>query len=115
MTELETPQLAIDVTPAARARIRTLLDENHCDGGLRIGVVGGGCSGLSYKFKLESAPRPTDNVFRYEDVTVFIDPKSYVYLKGLTLDYTQSLMESAFVFRNPNAKKHCSCGKSFLA
>jgi iron-sulfur cluster assembly protein len=111
----ETEESAIQVTQEAVARIRKVLDQNHCEGGLRLGVVGGGCSGMSYKFKLESAPRPADKVFEYEGVRVFVDPKSYSYLKGLTLDYTESLMESAFVFRNPNAKKHCSCGKSFLA
>lgn len=105
----------IDVTPHAVARIRKLMDQHHCDGGLRLGVVGGGCSGMSYKFKLESRARPADQVFEYDGIKVFVDPKSYAYLKGLTLDYTESLMESAFVFRNPNAKKHCSCGKSFLA
>lgn len=111
MTETGTP---IQVTPAAIGRIRALLAKNQCDGGLRLGVVGGGCSGLSYKFKLETSPRPTDNVFDYEGVRVFVDPKSLVYLQGLTLDYTESLLESAFVFQNPNAKRHCSCGKSFL-
>ena len=111
MTETEAP---IQVTPAAIARIRRLLAQNQCDGGLRLGVVGGGCSGLSYKFKLEAAPRPSDNVLEYEGVRVYVDPKSLAYLKGLTLDYTESLLESAFVFQNPNAKRHCSCGKSFL-
>jgi iron-sulfur cluster assembly protein len=106
---------AIDLTPEAVARIRKLLEQNHCEGGLRLGVVGGGCSGMSYKFKLESAPRPSDQTFEYEGVRVFVDPKSFAYLRGLTLDYTESLLESAFIFRNPNAKKHCSCGKSFLA
>lgn len=111
MTGTDAP---IHLTPAAIARIRCLLDQNHCEGGLRLGVVGGGCSGLSYKFKLETAPRPADQVLDYDGVRVFVDPKSLSYLKGLTLDYTQSLMESAFVFENPNAKRHCSCGKSFL-
>jgi iron-sulfur cluster assembly protein len=104
----------IEVTPQAAKRIRTLLQQNHCDGGMRLGVVGGGCSGLSYKFKLEPTPRPTDQTFESDGVKVFVDPKSYEYLKGLTLDYTESLMENAFVFVNPNAKRHCSCGKSFL-
>jgi iron-sulfur cluster assembly protein len=113
MTETETD--SIEVTPSAVARIRTLLAEHNCEGGLRLGVVGGGCSGMSYKFKLEADPRPTDRTFEYDGVRVFVDPKSFAYLKGLTLDYTESLLESAFVFRNPNAKKHCSCGKSFLA
>jgi len=113
MPETETP--TIQVTSAAVAWIRKLLDQSHCEGGLRLGVVGGGCSGMSYKFKPEASPRPSDKVFEYEGVRVFVDPKSYAYLKGLILDHTESLFESAFVFRNPNAKKHCSCGKSFLA
>jgi iron-sulfur cluster assembly protein len=104
----------IDMTPQAAARVRTLLEKNQCTGGLRLGVVGGGCSGLSYKFKLENTPKATDQVFEYEGVKVFVDPKSFQYLDGMVLDYTESLMENAFVFRNPNAKRHCSCGKSFL-
>lgn len=104
----------IDVTPQAATQIRKLLEKHHCEGGLRLGVIGGGCSGLSYKFKLEEKPRPTDQIFQQDGVQVFVDPKSYEYLKGLTLDYTESLLESQFVFINPNAKRHCSCGKSFL-
>ncbi len=105
----------INVTPRAVERIRTLLETNHVQGGLRLGLVGGGCSGLSYKFKFEPEPRPDDNVFEFDGVRVFVDPKSYTYLEGLTLDYKESLMESQFVFENPNAQKTCSCGKSFLA
>jgi iron-sulfur cluster assembly protein len=104
----------IDVTPQAAQRIRTLLDKNQCVGGMRLGVVGGGCSGLSYKFKLEPQPKPTDSVYEHGGIKVFVDPKSHKYLDGMTLDYTESLMENAFVFVNPNAKRHCSCGKSFL-
>jgi iron-sulfur cluster assembly protein len=105
----------ISVTPKAVAKIRAMLEANHVQGGLRLGLAGGGCSGLSYKFKFESEPRPTDHVFEYDGVKVFVDPKSYAYLEGLTLDYHESLMESRFVFENPNAQKTCSCGKSFLA
>lgn len=105
----------IEVTPQAAARVRVLLNKNQCTGGMRLGVVGGGCSGMSYKFKLENAPKPTDQIFEHDGVKVFVDPKSFKYLDGMTLDYTESLMENAFVFINPNAKRHCSCGKSFLA
>jgi iron-sulfur cluster assembly protein len=103
----------IDITPKAVEKIRKTLEANHVEGGFRLGVVGGGCSGLSYKFKLEPQPRDTDNIFEYDGVKVFVDPKSYEHLKGMTLDFTETLMESAFVFHNPNAKKSCSCGKSF--
>lgn len=105
----------INVTAKAAARIRQLLQTHGVEGGFRLGLVGGGCSGLAYKFKLEPEPRPSDHVFEYDGVKVFIDPKSYTYLDGLTLDYRESLMESGFVFENPNAQKTCSCGKSFLA
>lgn len=103
----------INVTPKAIEKIRGLLEANQVQGGLRLGLVGGGCSGLTYKFKLESEPRPNDNVFEFDGVRVFVDPKSYTYLDGLTLDYKESLMESQFVFENPNAQQSCSCGKSF--
>ena len=103
----------IHVTPIAVEKVRDLLHKNHVIGGLRLGVGGGGCSGLAYKFKLENEPRPTDQVFEFDGVKLFIDPKSYEHLKGLTLDYHESLMERGFVFKNPNAKHTCSCGKSF--
>lgn len=104
----------IQVSPKAVSRIRQILQEHPGEAGLRLGVMGGGCSGLSYKFGLGSAPKPNDTVLAYDDVKVFVDPKSYTYLDGLTLDYAESLMESGFVFHNPNVKKSCSCGKSFL-
>jgi iron-sulfur cluster assembly protein len=103
----------ITVTDNARKRIRQLLEKHQCEGGLRLGVQGGGCSGMSYLFRLEPKPRATDHVFNFDDVRVYVDPKSYPYLDGLTLDFTESLMESAFVWHNPNAKRSCSCGKSF--
>lgn len=103
----------IHVTPKATARIRQMLEANQVQGGLRLGVVGGGCSGLSYKFKFESQPRPTDEVLEVDGVTLMVDPKSYEYLNGLTLDYFETLLESGFVFQNPNATKSCGCGKSF--
>ncbi len=105
----------ITVTPSAVERIRVLLKENNvADGGLRLGVVGGGCSGLTYKFKFETQSRPADQVFEVNGVTLMVDPKSYEYLDGMTLDYQVSLMEQAFVFQNPNATGSCGCGKSFI-
>lgn len=105
----------IDVTPAAVEKIRQLLIQNEVNGGLRLGIVGGGCSGLSYKFRFETKPRPNDNVFEVDGVTLMVDPKSYAFLDGLTLDFRNTLMEQAFVFHNPNATKSCGCGKSFMA
>lgn len=94
-------------------KIRQTLAKNQGAGGLRLGVVGGGCSGLSYKFAIEATPRVTDNVFEHNGVKVFVDPKSLAYLDGMELDFTESLVEQRFVFHNPNAQKSCSCGKSF--
>ena len=103
------------VTPKAVQKIREAFAKEGVTGGLRLGVLGGGCSGLSYRFKFNATPRPTDHIYQFEDVQVFVDPKSLVYLKGMTLDWKDSLIHSGFVFENPNAKKSCGCGTSFSA
>jgi iron-sulfur cluster assembly protein len=103
----------IQVTPRAASRIRQILTKEGVEGGLRLAVQGGGCSGLTYQFKIETSQRPTDHVFAVEGAKVLIDPKSLVYLDGLTLDYKESLIQSGFVIDNPNAQKTCSCGTSF--
>jgi len=105
----------IQVTPKAVAKIKQALVAHNLEGGLRLGVLGGGCSGLSYQFKFDRRARANDKVFEYDGVKVFVDPKSYLYLHGLTLDYQESLMQTGFVFENPNAKKSCGCGTSFVA
>lgn len=107
----------IQVTPKALEKIRQAFARHGAteDGGLRLGVQGGGCSGMSYLFRFEPKQRPNDNVYDFEGVRIFIDPKSLVYLKGVTLDYKESLIHSGFVFENPNAKKSCGCGTSFSA
>ncbi len=105
----------IQVTPKAVEKIRQAFLKQGVSGGLRLGVQGGGCSGLSYLIKFETQSRPTDKVFEFDDVKIFVDPKSMLYLEGLTLDYTETLMQSGFSFQNPNAKKSCGCGTSFTA
>jgi len=83
-------------------------------GGLRIGIKAGGCSGLSYTFAWEAVPRETDHVFESAGgARVFVDPKSFQYIKGTTLDYDTSLVSKGFIFNNPNAKSSCGCGTSF--
>jgi iron-sulfur cluster assembly protein len=105
----------VTVTPKAVEKIREAFAREGVNGGLRLGVLGGGCSGLSYQFKFDAKPRTTDNVLDFEDVKVFIDPKSLVFLDGMTLDWKDSLIHSGFVFENPHAKKSCGCGTSFSA
>ncbi|MFZ0706559.1 MAG: iron-sulfur cluster assembly accessory protein [Candidatus Korobacteraceae bacterium] len=106
----------ITVTEKALARIRSAMAKENIsptEGGLRLGVQGGGCSGLSYNIRFDTQPRERDRVFQYEDVRVFVDPKSFIYLHGMVLDYEETLMHQGFVFQNPNAKKACGCGTSF--
>ena len=105
----------IEVTPKAVEKIRQTFAKQGVAGGLRLGVLGGGCSGLSYQFKFDPKPRATDKVYEFDGVQVFVDPKSMVFLDGMTLDYKESLMQSGFAFENPNAKKSCGCGTSFTA
>jgi iron-sulfur cluster assembly protein len=105
----------VHVTPKAVQKIRAAFAREGVTGGLRLGVLGGGCSGLSYQFKFDSKARPTDHVFEFEEVKVFVDPKSMVFLDGMTLDWKDSLIQSGFVFENPHAKKSCGCGTSFSA
>ena len=106
----------VTVTPKAVQKIREAFAREGVAGGLRLGVLGGGCSGLSYQFKFDPKPRATDQVMKFEDdVQVFIDPKSMVFLDGMTLDWQDSLIHSGFVFDNPHAKKSCGCGTSFTA
>ena len=105
----------VTVTPKAIGKIREAFQREGVNGGLRLGVLGGGCSGLSYQFKFDVKPRPTDQILNFDDVKVFIDPKSLLFLDGMTLDWKDSLIQSGFVFENPNAKKSCGCGTSFSA
>ena len=105
----------IQVTPKAVSKIRQAFAKQGVDGGLRLGVLGGGCSGLSYQFKFETKPRPTDKVMEFDGDQVYVDPKSMLFLNGMTLDYHESLLQSGFAFENPNAKKSCGCGTSFTA
>lgn len=114
--ENKTEAPGIQVTPKALTKIRAAFaKEGIQDGALRLGVLGGGCSGLSYQFKFDAKERPNDKVLNFEGVKIVVDPKSFLYLHGMTLDYKETLMQSGFVFENPNAKKSCGCGTSFSA
>jgi iron-sulfur cluster assembly protein len=116
MTEQTATKPGINITEKALEHIRTAMAKEGIapeSGGLRLGVQGGGCSGLSYNIRFDTQPRERDRIFQYGDVRVFVDPKSFVYLSGMTVEWEETLMHKGFVFQNPNAKKSCGCGSSF--
>jgi len=101
------------ITEKATEKIKAILASQNKEGqGLRVKVVGGGCSGLQYKLDLDTQ-REGDKIFEQDGIKVFVDLKSFLYLHGTELDYTESLTGSGFTFRNPNAKMSCGCGQSF--
>jgi iron-sulfur cluster assembly protein len=106
----------LQVTAKAVKRIRMAMAKEGIspeEGGLRLGVMGGGCSGLSYSIKFDTQPRERDRIFEFDGVRVFVDPKSFLYLHGMTLDYEETLMRQGFNFINPNSTRSCGCGSSF--
>lgn len=105
----------IEVTDKAIAEVKKIMaSENHEPGsGLRVGVKGGGCSGLSYVLDFAKEPRPDDNVLEFDGIKIFLDPKSALYLKGTQLDFSGGLNGTGFTFVNPNAQRTCGCGSSF--
>ncbi len=107
----------IVLTTKAAQKVRELMKqpEQRDAKGLRVRVVGGGCSGLSYQLALERDAEPTDRVFESEGISIFVDPKSDLFVHGTEIDYQESLMGSGFQFKNPNATGSCGCGSSFSA
>ena len=122
---------AIEITKNALKRIRVAMAKegiSPVDGGLRVGITGGGCSGLSYNIRFDTKPRDRDRTFvfgegietpndpsRAQPVRIFVDPKSFLYLAGMVLDFEETLMRQGFNFINPNSTKSCGCGSSFSA
>lgn len=107
---------AIEITDKALIEIRRIIQNDPSAHGcmLRVMVVGGGCSGMSYKLGFDKQPpATTDKVFEREGVQVIIDAKSFLFLAGTVLDFTDGLNGTGFVFQNPNAKRSCGCGSSF--
>lgn len=103
----------INITDRAAEKIKQLLAAEKREGqGLRLKVVGGGCSGLQNKMDFD-APRAGDKVFEKDEAKVLVDMKSLLYLSGTELDYKEALMQSGFVLQNPNVKRSCGCGVSF--
>lgn len=106
-------KLKIEISDHAARKIEDLaVQDDRADCGLRVKVVGGGCSGLSYKMDLD-VPRDGDRVFEREQAKVIVDRKSFIYLRGTELDFSEALMDSGFKLTNPNVKRTCGCGSSF--
>ncbi|MBD3265865.1 iron-sulfur cluster insertion protein ErpA [bacterium] len=107
----------IQLTDKAAGEVKRLIEAQELPEGtgLRLGVKGGGCSGLTYSLNFDSEAKETDKVFESNGVQLFIDSKSFLYLAGTTLDYTDGLGGSGFIFNNPNATNSCGCGSSFSA
>jgi iron-sulfur cluster assembly protein len=122
---------SIRITQRALKRIRAAMAKEGIApdaGGLRLGISGGGCSGLSYNILFDSQPRERDLVYSFSQqhldiksppdapaYRIFVDPKSFIYLHGMILDYEETLMRQGFNFINPNSTKSCGCGSSFSA
>ena len=112
----QAPSTGILVTERAVKKIHSAMAKegiSPAEGGLRLGVMGGGCSGLSYSIKFDTQPRERDRIFEFDGVRLFVDPKSFLYLHGMTLDYEETLMRQGFNFINPNSTRSCGCGSSF--
>ena len=114
MEETTAIEFPLIVTEKALAQLRRLLTKDgRPDAFLRVGVKGGGCSGLEYVMKLDTVHKPIDLEQDFDGVKVVCDAKSAVYLRGSTFDYTGNLIGGGFKFENPNAGRSCGCGTSF--
>lgn len=114
----QTQQSGVIITELAAKEIQRIIEEQELDKSkvrLRVGVKGGGCSGFSYILDLTETQKDTDEVFVQNGITVICDPKSLLYLNGVTIDFRDELMGRGFVFNNPNATSTCGCGSSFQA
>jgi iron-sulfur cluster assembly protein len=114
MSEVQTRN-DITVSEKAIKEIRKIMEENNFtpDVGLRIGVKGGGCSGLTYSMGFDPESREGDTIMEQDNIKLYVDGKSLFYLMGTELDFTDGLNGKGFIFNNPNATKTCGCGESF--
>ena len=109
-----TPKAPIALTPTATSKVKEIMaQQNPVPAGLRIGVVGGGCSGFSYSMSFENAQGVMDKVYNFDGLKVFVDATSAMYLNGCVVDYVETLEAAGFKFENPNVKSTCGCGSSF--
>lgn len=108
--------MAIEMSETALVQVKKLIEsQSSPDLKLRMGVKGGGCSGMSYTLQLDNQKHEGDEVFQFDGVTVLVDMKSYLFLNGTKLDYVEDIMGGGFRFENPNAERSCGCGSSFGA
>jgi iron-sulfur cluster assembly protein len=115
-TDTTTPNTQdLSLSPAAVAEIKRLMEQHQLPdtAGVRVGIQGGGCSGFSYTLNFDHKKAEGDLVIEQDGVRIFCDPKSMIYLRGTTLEYTDGLQGRGFHFQNPNAKGTCGCGESF--
>jgi iron-sulfur cluster assembly accessory protein len=110
----EVKKAPITLTPNATAKVKEIMaQQNPVPAGLRVGVVGGGCSGFSYSMQFENSAGMMDKVFDFDGLKVFVDATSVMYLNGCIVDYVETLEGAGFKFENPNVKSTCGCGSSF--
>ena len=108
------PDSPVSLTAKAIEMVRdAMARENLTDYGIRVGVVGGGCSGFQYSMDFENAPKDGDQVYEQDGLKVYVDPMSSMYLQGVNIDYIVGLQGAGFKFNNPNARNTCGCGQSF--
>jgi iron-sulfur cluster assembly accessory protein len=106
--------LPVKLTGAAVAKVKEIMaTQDPIPAGLRIGVVGGGCSGFQYSMSFENQAGMMDKVVRFEDLKVYVDATSAMYLNGCVVDYVETLEAAGFKFENPTVKSTCGCGSSF--
>jgi len=104
----------VSLTPTAVAKVKEIMaQQDPMPAGLRIGVVGGGCSGFSYSMNFENTAGMMDKIFNFDELKVFVDATSLMYLQGCVVDYVETLEAAGFKFDNPNVKSTCGCGSSF--
>lgn len=106
----------IQLTERAVDKVKEILNQQDPKpNGLRIAVVGGGCSGFTYSMAFENTPNMLDKTYKYDNLNVFVDQASLLYLDGVEVDYVETLEGAGFKFNNPNVKSTCGCGSSFSA
>ena len=103
----------IALTQDAATKIETLLADRPNITGIKVGIQGGGCSGFTYRLDFAEGPDPKDHIYESEGVQLYVDPKSFLYLMGTSINYVDSLAGAGFKFENPSARRTCGCGESF--